>query len=138
MARERPIPPLPDLVRRPARGFGWLDARMLHDGWLSRLGPDATAVLTFLSLAADEHGASFYGRARMAATVGLDAPALDRALDRLLALGLVAQRPWRAGNPDGVWQLLPVPAAAARERAGGSTAIGDLLGELALNPPPRT
>lgn len=138
MAHERPTPPLPDLVRRPVRGFGWLDARLLHDGWLSRLGPDATAVLSFLALAADERGASFYGRARMAATLGLDSRALDRALTRLLDLGLVAHRPWRTGHPDGVWQLLPVPAAASREHASGPTAIREVLGALGLNPPPRT
>ncbi|HWQ23107.1 MAG TPA: hypothetical protein VNK94_03270, partial [Gaiellaceae bacterium] len=109
MARERPAPPCPDLVRRPVRGFGWLDARILHEGWLSRLGPDATATLAFLALAADERGASFYGRARMAAILGLDPHALHRALARLLALGLIAHRPWRPGHPDGVWQILPVP-----------------------------
>lgn len=138
MTRERPIPPRPELVRRPARGFGWLDARMLHEGWLSRLGPDATAVLTLLALAADERGASFYGRGRMAASLGLEGRALDRALDRLLALGLVAHRPWRLGHPDGVWQLLPVPAAAPRERTTGPASIRDVLGALGLNPPPRT
>lgn len=137
MPRERPIPPRPELVRRPARAFGWLDARMLQDGWLSRLGPDATAVLTFLSLAADERGASFYGRGRMAATLGLDARALDRALDRLLSLGLVAHRPWHLGHPDGVWQLLPVPPPAPRDAASGPTALRDILGQLGLTPPPR-
>lgn len=109
---------------------------MLHDGWLSRLGPDATAVLTFLALAADERGASFYGRGRMAATLSLDSRALDRALERLTALGLVAHRPWRTGHPDGVWQLLPVPAAVQRDRATGPTAIGDVLATLGLTPPP--
>ena len=136
MPRERPIPPRPELVRRPSRSFGWLDARMLQDGWLSRLGPDATAVLTLLALAADEHGASFYGRGRMAAVLGLDAHALDRALVRLLALGLIAHRPWRAGHPDGVWQILPVPALAPRNVSSGPTAIHDILGQLGLTPPP--
>lgn len=111
---------------------------MLHEGWLSRLGPDATAALTLLALAADERGASFYGRGRMAATLSLDSRALDRALERLLAIGLVAHRPWRPGHPDGVWQLLPLPVPAARDRATGPSAIGDLLGALGLaSPPPR-
>jgi len=138
MARERPVPPRPDFVRRPVRGFGWLDARMLHEGWLSRLGPDATAVLTLLAIAADERGASFYGRGRMAATLGLDVGALDRALERLLALGLVAHRPWRVGHPDGVWQILPVPTSTYRQAADGPAALRDVLASLGLNPPPRT
>lgn len=137
MARERPTPPFPDLVRRPTRGFGWLDARLLQDGWLSRLGPDATAALTFLALAADERGASFYGRARMAATLSIDHRDLDRALARLVSVGLVAHRPWRPGTPDGVWQILPVPVATTRGRTSGATTIGDVLGALGFTPPPR-
>jgi hypothetical protein len=139
MQRERPVPPRPDLQRTPAGAFGWLDARLLHDGWLARLGPDATAVLTFLALAADRQGASFYGRGRMAAALGLERAALDRALVRLRDLGLVAHRPWRPGNPDGVWQLLPVPPTSRRDdRPSAPAALRDLIAGLALPPPPRT
>jgi len=109
MARERPAPPRPRLRRRPPRSFGWLDARILHDEWLGRLGPEAVAVLTLLALAADEFGASFYLRGTMACNLGLDLRELDRCLRRLLELGLVAHRPWSPGHPDGVWQLLPLP-----------------------------
>lgn len=115
-------------MRRPGAAFGWLDARLLRDGGLSRLGPDATAVMTFLALVADRHGASFYGRDKMATAVGLERGALDRALDRLLALGLVDQRPWNPGHPDGVWQLLPLPAPAPR--GGAAAPIADLVRQL--------
>lgn len=108
-ARPPPVPPRPELLRRPPGAFGWLDARLLHEGWLAHLGPDATAVLVLLALAADQRGASFYGRARMTSRLGIALPAVGRALDRLLKTGLVAHRPWRAGDPDGVWQLLPLP-----------------------------
>jgi len=109
MACERPAPPRPGLRRRPPRSFGWLDARLLHDKWLERLGPEAVAVLALLAIAADEFGASFYLRGKMAWTLGLDLHELDRCLGRLLELGLVAHRPWSSGHPDGVWQLLPLP-----------------------------
>jgi hypothetical protein len=69
--RPRPRPPRPDLVRQPAGAFGWLDAHLLHEGWLARLGVDATAVLLLLALAADRHGASYFGRRRMADALGL-------------------------------------------------------------------
>jgi len=66
------------------------------------------AVLTFLALAADEFGASFYLRETIAGRLGMERRDLDRCLGRLLELGLVAHRPWMDGHQDGVWQLLPM------------------------------
>lgn len=109
MMRQRPVPPHPELLRHPSRCFGWLDARLLREGWLAQLGPEAVAVLTLLALAADQHGASFYRRETMALALSLPRRELDRSLERLLELGLVAHRPWLPGHLDGVWQLLPVP-----------------------------
>lgn len=111
MKRERPTPPRPGLQRTPPRSFGWLDARLLSEEWLGRLGPQAVAVLTLLALAADEYGASFYLRETMAWRLGLERRDLDWCLARLLELGLVAHRPWSEGHQDGVWQLLPMPRA---------------------------
>jgi hypothetical protein len=133
MPRSRPAPPRPDLVRRPTGPFGWLDARLLTERWLDRLGPEATALLVLLALAADGHGSSFYGRSRMGLVLGLSREALDRALARLLELGLVAHRPWRAGSSDGVWQLLPLaPPAAEEARGGDAESIDTILGRLGL------
>lgn len=131
MSRPKPQPPRPTLTRRPGGAYGWLDARLLHEGWLARLGPEATSVLTFLALVADRRGASFYGRDTTAMRLGLDRAALDRALDRLLQLGLVDMRPWRAGHPDGVWQLLPLPPLPVMPRGGGPASVADLVRRLA-------
>jgi hypothetical protein len=109
MKRSPPTPPRPELLRRPRGSFGWLDDRLLHDDWLAVLGSEATAVLLLLALAADQRGASFYRRDRMALALSIDHPAIDRALERLLELNLVAFRPWQPGLRDGVWQLLPLP-----------------------------
>ena len=65
-------------------------------------------MLALLALAADEHGSSFYGRSRMALELDLSPEALDRALERLLRIGVVAYRPWRRDSRDGVWQILPL------------------------------
>lgn len=102
-----PRPPRPDLLRRPRGPFGWLDASLLNDHALRRLGPDAVAVLTFLALAADGRGASFYRRDRMAHELDMPRHVLDQALSKLVDLGFIAFRPWRFGHPDGVWQILP-------------------------------
>ena len=114
--RSQPIPPYPELKRRPTRSFGWLDAGLLHDEWLGRLGPGPVAVLAFLALAADRRGASFYRRESMAFALGMQRVELDRCLARLCELGLVAQRPWKEGLDDGVWQLLPLPKRRQQRR----------------------
>jgi hypothetical protein len=133
MPHSRPAPPRPDLVRRPTGPFGWLDARLLTERWLDRLGADGTAVLVLLALAADGHGSSFYGRSRMALALGLSREGVDRALTRLLELGLVAHRPWRADSADGVWQLLPLAPRAAEEKRGGDpVSIASVLARFGL------
>ncbi len=132
--RPPPKPPRPDAIRQPHDGFGWLDARLLRDRWLPDLGTDAIAVLTFLALAADRDGVSFYARDRIAIEVGLDIPRLDRALDLLLDEQLVACRPWRKGRRDGVWQILPLPPRANHKQSGGGASAGDLLRDLGFRP----
>ncbi len=123
-------PPRPDLIRRPAGRFGWLDDCLLREDCLSRLGPEGTSVLVLLALAADRHGASFYGRERMAQRLGIRRNDVDQALRRLLELRLVAHRPWRHGHADGIWQLLPLPAPPPR--GGEAVSIADLLKSLNL------
>lgn len=127
--KRRPTPPHPDLVRRPQAPFGWLEAHLLHDRWLARLGPDATAVLLLLALAADRRGASFFSRARMADALGLDLDRVDRALDHLLELQIVDLRPWRPGIRDGVWQILPLEQHRS-QRSGCSMSAAELLRSL--------
>ena len=109
MKREPPTLPHPTLERRPPASFGWLDARLLHQGWLELLGPEAVAVQSLLAIAADHHGASFYRRETMALRLSMQREALDWSLKRLQELGLLAHRPWQPGMIDGVWQLLPLP-----------------------------
>jgi len=128
--RKIPEPPRPNLERRPTGAFGWLDARLLHEGWLARLGPEATSVLVLLALAADRRGASYYGREKMGCMTGIERRQVDQALDALRAAGLVDQRPWRHGHADGVWQLLPLPTSR-KVREGEATSIGSILATLA-------
>ena len=138
MRRPSPDPPHPELLRSPREPFGWLEARLLHAGHLARLGAEATAVLTLLALAADRRGASFYSRARMAERLGMTRNALDTALARLLDHRLVNHRPWRPGHPDGVWQLLPLPASSTAPRRGNPTSLAALLASLGLCNPHST
>lgn len=133
--KRPPVPPRPDLVRRPQAPFGWLEAHLLHDRWLQRLQPDATAVLLLLALAADRRGASYYSRGRMADSLGIDVERVHRALEKLLELGLVNLRPWQAGSRDGVWQILPVERSAS-VRTGQCMSVANLLRSLGIMPRP--
>lgn len=114
---------------------------MLHEGWLARLGPHGTSVLSLLALAADRHGASFYGRDRMAQRLGISRADVDEGLRVLLELDLVAHRPWRRDSPDGVWQLLAVPterdAGPPETVTRGPTSIAAVLSQLGFPAPIR-
>jgi hypothetical protein len=130
--RPPPIPPRPELLRSPSGSFGWLEDRLLREQWLARLEPDATAVLLLLALAADRRGASFFSRARIALSLGVDVSRVDAALERLLVHELVALRPWRCGARDGVWQLLPLPEPQGEERTHASLPLHAVLARLGL------
>jgi hypothetical protein len=134
MQKRRVLPPpRPELIRQPTGHFGWIEDRLLHDGWLARLGAEGTSVLVLLALAADRHGASFYGRERMAVQLGMSRPDVDDALRRLLELRLVAHRPWRPGHPDGIWQLLPLPTP--QPRGGEAVSLREVFQSLGLPMP---
>lgn len=135
--RQPPEAPRPDLIRRPRGAFGWLEARLLREGYLSRLGPEGSAVLVFLALAADRRGVSYYGRDRMGRLLGMTREAIDRALARLEDLGLVAHRPWGPNQLEGVWQILPVPTGSTERPHGvrDAIAIGEIFRQLAPDTP---
>lgn len=123
--------PRPDRVRA-LRGvaFGWLDARLLRDGWLRALPLEALSTYVFLCVAADREGVSYYRRARLGEELGLDERQVVRALDELRALDLVAYAPFHAGAPDGFHQVLSLPAGAAPPTQGDRLlqALADRLG----------
>lgn len=104
-----------DRVRRPeGTPFGWIDARIKNEHWLGVLGSDATAVYTFLCLAANREGVSWYTRARLGGELGLSDGALETALARLEDLDLVAYKPFSTYAVDGWRQVLSVPPGGPR------------------------
>lgn len=114
-ARRREVLLEQDRVRRPqGTAFGWIDARLKNERWLGVLGADATAVYTFLCLAANRDGVSWYTRARIGGELGLTDVVLEDALARLEALDLVAYKPFSTHAVDGWRQVLSVPAGGPR------------------------
>jgi hypothetical protein len=76
------------------RGFGWIDHRLLRDGYLSRCSPQALALYVLLVCASDGQGLSYYSAPRLAQLLQLEPAALSEARRELIGLGLIAyQKP---------------------------------------------
>lgn len=117
--------------------YGWVDHRLRP--WLRHLSTDEQAVYLFLVLAADRVGMSWYAHATIGKLIGLDPGDVRLACANLRRLGLVAYRPHRPNDPDGVFQVLPVPPPPAPGRAapgeGGARSIAQLLRRHAAEGP---
>ena len=99
----------PDRLRRPSRSFAWIDHRLRSSGLLSMLDPPEIGLYLFLVLAADKDGLSCWRLDRIEREMPcFERNALWRARDRLVELDLVAFRPWRASDHDGVYQVLSI------------------------------
>jgi hypothetical protein len=76
------------------RGFGWIDHRLLRDGYIGRCSPQALALYVFLICASDAQGLSYYSASRIAQLLQLEPAALSEARRELIGLGLIAyQKP---------------------------------------------
>ena len=112
-----PAPVLrPDRVRRICGTFSWIDHRFLRDGHVERLDRDAIALYAFLVLVGNRDGVSFYRLEKICACLGhMDWGAFHAARDRLVALDLIAFRPFSPHDPNGYYQVLSLDSGRARK-----------------------
>lgn len=90
--------------KAPPRGFGWIDHRLLRDGYISRCSPQALALYVLLVCASDAQGLSYYSDPRIAQLLTLEPATLSQARRELIGLGLIAyQKP--------LYQLLSLEGA---------------------------
>jgi len=89
MIRKQPLD-VRRLRSRPPRGFGWLDHRLLRQGYLARCRPSALALYCLLVCAGDDHGLSFYRDQSICALLGLEPAVLRQVRRELIAIGLIA------------------------------------------------
>lgn len=76
------------------RGFGWIDHRLLREGYLSNCTPQALALYVLLVCASDAQGLSYYSSRRIAELLRLEPQAVSGARRELIELGLIAyQKP---------------------------------------------
>jgi hypothetical protein len=107
-----PIVPDPARIRRIQGSFAWIDHRFLRDGHLDRLSLVDMAVYLFLVIVADANGVSFYRKDLISKRLGIDWDQFEEAKARLLERRFIAFRPFRVGDVDGFYQVLPLPEAS--------------------------
>ncbi len=73
--------------KSPSRGFGWIDHRLLRNGYLERCSPQALALYLLLLCASDAQGLSYYSDRRAAQLLSLELAALSHARGELIRLG---------------------------------------------------
>ena len=77
-------------VRKLPRGFGWVDARVVHEGHLAGLGPVEVVVYLALCVVADRAGVSWYRPETLARHVHHPADRVRDAIKALVRRGLIA------------------------------------------------
>jgi len=113
--RDEPLEPR--RIRHPRGAYGWVDLRIVTEGHLRGLGPEAALVYLFLCTVGNRAGISFWGRPRIAQLLHLTPAEIDDALARLIAADLIA-----ANNR--IVQVLPVPDGCRRHIVAGQQAAG--------------
>ena len=112
MPLRKPLKPVvPNLVRKMPHSFAWIDHGLRTRQFLHEFEPEEFALYLFLSLAADDQGLSCWRLDVMEKTMpALRFHQLRKARENLVRLRLLAFKPWNQNDPDGIYQLLPVPS----------------------------
>jgi hypothetical protein len=79
----------PERVRRIGGSFAFIEHRFLRDGFFASLGHDELLLYTFLVLAADRHGMSFYGYDRICSLLRLAVEEYIEARNQLIEKDLL-------------------------------------------------
>ncbi|MCL2346892.1 MAG: hypothetical protein FWC50_01385 [Planctomycetaceae bacterium] len=129
MPLKKPIKLIvPNLVRKIPPSFAWIDHRLRSRQLLLDFEPGEFALYLFLALAADEQGLSCWRLDVMQRTM----PAFHfhqfrSARDSLIQKRLLAFKPWNQNDPDGVYQLLPVPSVKSEADSNLQTLLAGIL-----------
>ena len=109
--KKQLVPVIPNCIRQVPRHFAWLDHRLRSQQWIEGFEPEEFALYLFLALVADQHGLSCWRLDIIEkAMPAFHRHQLWKARDELVKKRLLAFRSWNASDPDGTYQLLPVPA----------------------------
>jgi hypothetical protein len=129
MPLKKPLNPVaPNDLRKIPRTFAWIDHRLRTERFLADFTPEEFALYLFLVCAADEKGLSCWRLDVMEkAMPAFRSHQLHHAREALIQKRLLAFRPWNAGDPDGVYQLLPVPSVKPATNYDSQTFLANLF-----------
>ncbi len=109
----------PARLRKVPPQFNWVDHRLIRDKHICRCSAQALALYLFLVSVADAEGLSYYSEGSISRLLPLDAPALQRARQELIAAQLIAyQKP--------LYQVLSLDAPAP-PRQSQPQSIGEIF-----------
>ena len=113
----------PERLRQVPAGFGWVDHRLVRQGFISRCDHPALALYLFLITVADAQGLSYYSDASLCRRLRMEPLQLTAARRHLVQAELVAyQKP--------LYQVLALdlpPGAKAEDRSGKVQSAADIL-----------
>ena len=111
----------PQRLRQVPAGFGWVDHRLVRDGYLAQADGRAWALYLFLVTVADAQGLSYYSDNAISRRLRMDPVALSAARQQLVQADLVAyQKP--------LYQVLSLPEPeSSGPRSGQTSSVADVL-----------
>ncbi len=128
------VPIDPGRVREiPSEGFSWIDRRIVRDGFIHRLPPEAILLYFFLAAVSDAQGLSFYADPTIGKILKLDPEQLTQARARLRQADLIAYRyplyqvlelPLEIKGPP---RPPPCPSSSGILRGGEPMTLGEIL-----------
>lgn len=116
----------PERIRKIKGGFGFIEHRFIHAGYLQELSKKEMLLYFFLAVVSDKFGISFYGTRRSLSLLKLEEGAYYQALAGLEQKDYIV----RDGNKIQLLSLPELPdqrIAMFTQRKGRTASIGEIL-----------
>lgn len=106
-------------IRKIQGSFGWIDHRLITEGFLEELSSSEILLYFFLITVADKNGVSFYHCHRICQLLKIDPQSYLEARQGLIEKSLIAYR-------EGVYQVLNLPKTLinTRKRPAAAREVG--------------
>ena len=122
------VPVIPNFERKTPCHFAWIDHRLRSEQWIADFEPEEFGLYLFLALVADQYGLSCWRLDIIERAMPVfQRHQLRRAREELVRKRLLAFRPWNSSDPDGTYQLMPVPSVKPKVNIDLQTALAGII-----------